>query len=153
MSPYSCPDFICDLDADETSFVSLVYNQSEVDKEIAYISNVVLDFSDKIEIKLKLKRTNSRIFGYSYGRINYKKSIKFWSKVRSHCKKELKRLRDRGIKGRGNLCELSEQDYMTWANYHNQYLNAEDMLKQSRFYRKDKHRYNTDSVPITFEKV
>lgn len=146
MSPYSCPDMISDVDAEE-SFVSLVYNQSDVDKEIAYISNVVLDFSDKIEIKLKLKRTNSRIFGYSYGRINYKKSIKFWSKVRSKCKKELKRLRDRGITGRGNLCELSEQDYMTYANYHNQYLNAEDMMHQARFYRKDK--YNTHIIQVT----
>ena len=54
MSPDMCPDMICDLDAEET-FVSLVYNQSDVDKEIAYISNVVLDFSDKIEIKLRLK--------------------------------------------------------------------------------------------------
>lgn len=147
MSPYSCPDMISDIDAEET-FVSLVYNQSDVDKEIAYISNVVLDFSDKIEIKLKLKRTNNRIFGYSYDRINYKKSIKFWSKVRSRCKKELKRLRDRGITGKGNLCELSEQDYMTYANYHNQYLNAEDMMHQARFYRNDKHRYNTYMIPV-----
>ena len=147
MSPYSCPDMISDVDTEET-FVSLVYNQSDADKEIAYVSNVVLDFSDKIEIKLKLKRTNNRIFGYSYGRINYKKSIKFWSKVRSRCKKELKRLRDKGITGKGNLCELPEQDYMTYANYHNQYLNAEDMMHQARFYRNDKHRYNTYMIPV-----
>lgn len=148
MSPYSCPDLICDLDAEE-SFVSLVYNQSDVDKEIAYASNVVLDCSDKIEIKLKLKRTNNRIFGYSYGRINYKKSIKFWSRVRSRCKKELKRLNDRGINGKGNLCRLIPEQYMTWANYHNQYLNAEDMMHQARFYRNDKHRYNTYMIPVT----
>lgn len=152
MSPYSCPDMISDVDTEET-FVSLVYNQFDVDKEIAYVSNAVLDFSDKIEIKLKLKRTNNSIFGYSYGRINYKKSIKFWSKVRSRCKKELKRLRDKGITGKGNLCELSEQDYMTYANYHNQYLNAEDMMHQARFYRNDKHRYNTYMIPVKTELV
>lgn len=139
MSPYSCPDMISDIDAEET-FVSLVYNQSDVDKEIAYISNVVLDFSDKIEIKLKLKQDNRHIFGYSYGRINYKKSIKFWSRVRSRCKKELKRLNDRGINGKGNLCRLTSEQYMTWANYHNQYLNAEDMMNQVRFMRKNKYQ-------------
>ena len=152
MSLYSCPGMISDVDTEET-FVSLVYNQSDIDKDIAYVSNVVLDFSNKIEIKLKLKRTNTHIFGYSYGRINYKKSIKFWSNVRSRCKKELKRLRDRGITGKGNLCKLSEQDYMTYANYHNQYLNAEDMMHQARFYRNDKHRYNTYMIPVKTDLV
>lgn len=152
MSPYSCPDMISDVDTEET-FVSLVYNQSDVDKEIAYVSNVVLDFSDKIEIKLKLKRTNNRIFGYSYGRINYKKSIKFWSKVRSRCKKELKRLRDKGISGKNKLSTMTEEQYMTYANYHNQYLNAEDMMHQARFYRNDKHRYNTYMIPVKTELV
>ena len=145
MSPDMCPDMICDIDAEET-FVSLDYKQDDIDKEFAYISNVVLDFSDKIEIKLKLKRINKHIFGYSYGKINYKKSIKFWSKVRSRCKKELKRLRDRGITGKGNLCRLTPEQYMTWANYHNQYLNAEDMMHQARFYRKDK--YNTHMIQV-----
>lgn len=148
MSPYSCPDMISDVDTEET-FVSLVYNQSDVDKEIAYVSNVVLDFSDKIEIKLKLKQDNRHIFGYSFGRINYKKSIKFWSKVRSRCKKELKRLRDKGITGKGNLSKLTSEQYMTYANYHNQYLNAEDMMHQARFYRKDK--YNTYKVLVKTE--
>ena len=145
MSPYSCPDLICDLDAEE-SFVSLDYKQSDIDKELAYCKQVC-DFSDKIEIKLKLKQDNRHIFGYSFGRINYKKSIKFWSRVRSRCKKELKRLRDRGITGKGNLCRLKPEEYMTYANYHNQYLNAEDMMNQVRFYRKDK--YSTYMIPVT----
>lgn len=145
MSPYSCPDLICDLDAEE-SFVSLDYKQSDIDKELAY-SKVMWDFSDKIEIKLKLKQDNRHIFGYSFGRINYKKSIKFWSKVRSRCKKELKRLRDKGITGKGNLCRLTPEEYMTYANYYNAYLNAEDMMHQVRFYRKDK--YGTYMIPVT----
>lgn len=140
-----CSDLICDIDAEE-SFVSLDYKQSDVDKTIAYNTNV-LDFTDKIEIKLKLKQDNRHIFGYSDGRINYKQSIKFWSRVRSRCKKELKRLRDRGITGKGNLCRLTPEEYMTYTNYHNQYLNAEDMMHQARFYRKDK--YNTYIIPVT----
>ena len=139
MSPYSCPDLICDLDAEDSSYIFLEYKQSDIDKEFAYNSKM-WEFTDKIDIKLRLKRENKYIFGYSYGKINYKKSIKFWSKVRSRCKKELKRLRDRGITGKGNLCELSEQDYMTYANYHNQYLNAEDMMYQVRFMRKNKYQ-------------
>lgn len=138
MNPDMCPDLICDIDAEE-SFVSLDYKQSDIDKEIAYCKQIY-DFSDKIEIKLKLKQDNKHIFGYSFGRINYKKSIKFWSRVRSHCKKELKRLRDKGITGKGNLCRLTSEEYMTYANYHNQYLNAEDMMHQVRFMRKNKYQ-------------
>ena len=81
------------------------------------------------------------------GKINYKKSIKFWSRVRSRCKKELKKLRDRGITGEGNLCRLTPEQYTTWANYHNQYLNAEDMMHQVRYYRKDK--YGTHYIQVT----
>ena len=145
MSPDMCPDLICDLDADE-SFISIEYKQSDIDKEIAY-SKKVWDFSDKIEIKLNLKQDNRHIFGYSFGRINYKKSIKFWSRVRSRCKKELKRLRDRGITRKGNLCHLTPEEYMTYANYYNQYLNAKDMMNQIRFYRKNK--YSTYMIPVT----
>ena len=150
MSPDMCPDMICDIDAEDSEFVSLKYEQDDIDKEIAYCKQIY-DFSDKIEIKLKLKRDNRHIFGYSFGRINYKKSIKFWSKVRSHCKKQLKRLRDKGITGEGNLCKLTSEQYMTYANYHNQYLNAEDMMHQARFYRKDK--YNTYMVLVKTELV
>ena len=146
MSPYMCPDLICDLDTEDSAFVSLDYKQSDIDKEFAYCKQLY-DFSDKIEIKLKLKHDNRHIFGYSFGRINYKKSIKFWSKVRSRCKKELKRLRDKGITGKDNLSKLTSEQYMTYANYHNQYLNAEDMMHQARFYRKDK--YNTYMIPVT----
>ena len=138
MSPYSCPDFIFDIDAEE-SFVSLDYKQLDINKEFAYCKQLY-DFSDKIDIKLRLKRENKHIFGYSFGRINYKKSIKFWSEVGSRCKKELKRLRDRGITGEGNLCRLTPEQYTTWANYHNQYLNAEDMMNQVRFMRKNKYK-------------
>ena len=145
MSPYSCPDMISDIDAEET-FVSLEYKQDDIDKEFAY-SKMLYDFEEKIEIKLKLKRINKHIFGYADGRINYKKSIKFWSKIRSRCKKELKRLNDRGINGKGNLCRLTSEQYMTWANYHNKYLNAEDMMHQARFYRKDK--YGTHYIQVT----
>lgn len=139
------PDLICDIDAEE-SFVSLDYMQLDINKEFAYCKQLY-DFSDKIDIKLRLKRENKHIFGYSFGKINYKKSIKFWSRVRSRCKKELKRLRDKGITGKGNLCRLTPEQYMTYASYHNQYLNAEDMMNQVRFYRKDK--YGTYMIPVT----
>ena len=150
MSPDMCPDMICNMDADNTSFVSLDYKQDDIDKEFAY-TKAMWDNTNNVLIKLRLINVNNRIFGYANGKINYKQSIKFWSRVRSKCKKELKRLRDRGITGKGNLCELSEQDYMTWANYHNQYLNAEDMMHQARFYRKDK--YGTHKVLVTTEIV
>ena len=139
MSPDMFPDMICDLDAEDSEFVSLKYKQSDIDKEFAYTQKM-WDFTKTIEIKLKLRRDNRRIFGYSDNRINYKKSIKFWSKVRSRCKKELKRLRDIGITGEGNLCHLTPEQYTTWANYHNQYLNAEDMIHQVRFMRKNKYQ-------------
>ena len=151
MSPYSCPDMISDVDFEET-FVSLEYKQDDIDKEYAY-NKMLYDFEEKIEIKLRLRRDHPHIFGYADGRINYKQSIKFWSKVRSRCKKELKRLRDRGITGKGNLCELSSEDYMTYANYHNAYLNAEDMMHQARFYRNAKNRYNTYMIPVKTELV
>ena len=150
MSPDMCPDMICDIDAEDSEFVSLKYKQSDIDKEFAYTQKM-WDFTETIEIKLKLRRDNRHIFGYSDNRINYKKSIKFWSKVRSRCKKELKRLRDRGITGEGNLCRLTPEQYTTWANYHNQYLNAEDMMHQARFYRKDK--YATHKVLVKTEIV
>lgn len=133
-----CPDLICNIDAEE-SFVSLDYKQLDINKEFAYCKQLY-DFSDKIDTKLRLKRENKHIFGYSYSKINYKKSIKFWSRVRSRCKKELKRLRDRGITGKGNLCRLTPEQYMTYANYHNAYLNAEDMMNQVRFMRKNKYQ-------------
>lgn len=144
-----CPDMICDLDAEET-FVSLDYTQDDINKAYAY-NKAIWDNTNNIMIKLRLVNVNNRIFGYANGKINYKKSIKFWSKVRSRCKKELKRLNDRGINGKGNLCRLTPEQYMTYANYHNQYLNAEDMMHQARFYRKD--RYGTYKVLVTNEIV
>ena len=149
MSPDMCPDMISDIDFEET-FVSLDYTQDDINKIYAY-NKAIWDNTNNIMIKLRLVNVNNRIFGYANGKINYKKSIKFWSRVRSRCKKELKRLNDRGINGKGNLCRLTPEQYTTWANYHNQYLNAEDMMHQVRFYRKDK--YNTHMIQVTFEKV
>ena len=134
-----CPDLICDLDAEDSSYISLKYKQSDIDKEFAYNAEI-LEFTDKIDIKLRLKRENKHIFGYSYGKINYKKSIKFWSRVRSRCKKELKRLKDKGINSKTNFSTITSEEYMTFANYYNQYLNAEDMMHQVRFMRKNKYQ-------------
>ena len=139
MSPDMCPDLICDLDAEDSSYISLKYKQSDIDKEFAYNAEI-LEFTDKIDIKLRLKRENKHIFGYSYGKINYKKSIKFWSRVRSRCKKELKRLKDKGINSKTNFSTITSEEYMTFANYYNQYLNAEDMMHQVRFMRKNKYQ-------------
>lgn len=134
-----CPDLICDIDTEDSSYISLKYKQSDIDKEFAYNAEI-LEFTDKIDIKLRLKRENKHIFGYSYGKINYKKSIKFWSRVRSRCKKELKRLKDKGINSKTNFSTITSEEYMTFANYYNQYLNAEDMMNQVRFMRKNKYQ-------------
>lgn len=139
MSPNMCPDLICDIDTEDSSYISLKYKQSDIDKEFAYNAEI-LEFTDKIDIKLRLKRENKHIFGYSYGKINYKKSIKFWSRVRSRCKKELKRLKDKGINSKTNFSTITSEEYMTFANYYNQYLNAEDMMNQVRFMRKNKYQ-------------
>jgi len=147
MSPYMCPDLICDIDAEDSSYVFLEYKQSDIDKEFAYNSKM-WEFTDKIDIKLRLKRENKHIFGYSYGKINYKKSIKFWSRVRSHCKKELKRLKDKGINSKTDFSTITSEEYMTYANYHNQYLNAEDMMNQVRFMRKNKYQEYKLNVKI-----
>ena len=142
MSPYSCPDMISDVDLEE-SFISFNYKPNDIDP----YTQSVLDFSDKIEIKLRLKRDNKhkRILGYSDGRINYKKSIKFWSRVRSNCKKELKRLRNK-IFNKTYFNKATKEDYMLYITYDRLYLNAEDMMHQARFYRKDK--YQTYMIPV-----
>ena len=134
-----CPDLICNIDSEDSSYVFLEYKQSDIDQEFAYNSKM-WEFIDKIDIKLRLKRENKHIFGYSYGKINYKKSIKFWSRVRSHCKKELKRLKDKGINRKTDFSTITSEEYMTFANYYNQYLNAEDMMNQVRFMRKNKYQ-------------
>ena len=134
-----CPDLICNIDAEDSSYVFLEYKQSDIDQEFAYNSKM-WEFTDKIDIKLRLKRENKHIFGYSYGKINYKKSIKFWSRVRSRCKKELKRLKDKGINRKIDFSTITSEEYMTFANYYNQYLNAEDMMNQIRFMRKNKYQ-------------
>lgn len=139
MSPDMCPDLICNIDSEDSSYVFLEYKQSDIDQEFAYNSKM-WEFTDKIDIKLRLKRENKHIFGYSYGKINYKKSIKFWSRVRSRCKKELKRLKDKGINLKTDFSTITSEEYMTFANYYNQYLNADDMMNQVRFMRKDKYQ-------------
>lgn len=142
-----CPDLICDIDAEDSSYAFLEYKQLDIDKEFAYNSKI-WEFTDKIDIKLRLKRENKHIFGYSYGKINYKKSIKFWSRVRSHCKKELKRLKDKGINRKADFSTITSEEYMTYANYYNQYLNAEDMMNQVRFMRKNKYQEYKLNVKI-----
>lgn len=120
MSPYSCPDFICDLDVEGTSFVSLDYKQSDIDKTVAYCTNFQFD--------LKFM-TLPGIYGYCYGQINYKQSIKYWSRERAKYKKLMKKLRDCGLKG----CNQ-------YNDYEHLYFNAEDMMNQVRFMRKNKYQ-------------
>ena len=59
MSPDMCPDMICNMDADNTSFVSLDYKQDDIDKEFAY-TKAALDNTNNIMIKLHLINVNNR---------------------------------------------------------------------------------------------
>lgn len=120
MSPYSCPDFICDLDAEGTSFVSLDYKQDDIDETMALVDN--LDFKFIIA-------TKKGIYGFCDGQINYKQSIKYWSRERAKYKKLMKKLRDSGLKG----CNQ-------YNDYEHLYFNAEDMMNQVRFMRKNKYQ-------------
>lgn len=119
MSPYSCPDFICNLDAEE-SFVSLSYKQDNIDKEFAYCTDVELNL---------LLLENKGIYGFCYGRINYKQSIKYWSRERAKYKKLMKKLKDHHLKG----CNQ-------YNDYERLYFNSEDMMNQVRFMRKNKYQ-------------
>lgn len=120
MSPYSCSDFICDLDAEDSEFVSLKYKQSDIDKKFAYCTDVELNL---------LLLENKGIYGFCYGRINYKQSIKYWSRERAKYKKLMKKLKDHHLKG----CNQ-------YNDYQHLYLNAEDMMNQVRFMRKNKYQ-------------
>ena len=120
MSPYSCPDFICDLDAEDSEFVSLKYEQSDIDKEFAYCTDIELNL---------LLLENKGIYGFCCGKINYKQSIKYWSRERNKYKHLMKKLKDHHLKG----CNQ-------YNDYERLYFNAEDMMNQVRFMRKNKYQ-------------
>ena len=127
MSPYMCPDLICDIDAEE-SFVSLEYKQDDVDKEVAYCTNFQFD--------LKFT-TLPGIYGYCYGQINYKQSIKFWSRQRNKYKHLMKKTVDMHLK-----------DNPIYTHYKQKFFNAEDMMNQVRFMRKNKYQEYKLNVQI-----
>lgn len=147
MSPYSCPDFICDLDAEDSEFVSLKYKQSDIDKTLAYCTNVELDGisinetpleledhsklskqeieackTQEFNIKLKTKPCNCSICRHDYTKIGIKKSIKWNSKMYNYYKKELKKLRDKGIRSGSltskNILEIKYAIVKQMALYH-----------------------------------
>lgn len=128
MSPDMCPDLICDLDAEDYDFVSLKYKQSDIDKTLAYCTNMELDI---------LRVNKDGIYGFCYGKINYKQSIKYWSKERAKYKKLMKKLKDHHLKG----CNQ-------YNDYEHLYFNAEDMMNQVRFMRKNKYQEYKLNVQI-----
>jgi len=128
MSPYSCPDFICDIDAEDSEFVSLKYKQSDIDKAFAYCTNIELDI---------LRVNKHGIYGFCFGKINYKQSIKHWSRERAKYKKLMKKLKDYHLKG----CNQ-------YNDYEHLYFNAEDMMNQVRFMRKNKYKEYKLNVKI-----
>lgn len=115
-----CPDMICNMDADNTSFVSLDYKQDDIDMEMAYCTNY------QIDCKLVNKKG---IYGYCYGQINYKQSIKFWSRERNKYKHLMKKTVDMHLK-----------DNDIYKHYKQQFFNAEDMMNQVRFMRQNKYQ-------------
>jgi hypothetical protein len=123
MSPYSCPDMICDIDAEDSEFVSLKYEQSDIDRTIAYCTSYEYDTKFSLLVYMK------GIYGYCDGKINYKQSIKYWSRNRAKYKKLMKKLKDHHLKG----CNQ-------YNDYEHLYLNSEDMMNQVRFMRKNKYQ-------------
>ena len=128
MSPDMCPDLICDIDAEDSSYVSLKYKQSDIDKTLAYCTDVELNL---------LLLENKGIYGFCYGKINYKQSIKYWSRERNKYKHLMKKLKDNHLKG----CNQYE-------DYKHLYFNAEDMMNQVRFMRKNKYQEYKLNVQI-----
>ena len=125
MSPYSCPDFICDIDAEDSEFVSLKYKQDDIDKTVAYIDN-----NDYENLTINFYIADKKgIYGFCSGKINYKQSIKYWSRERAKYKKLMKKLKDHHLKG----CNQ-------YKDYEHLYFNAEDMMNQVRFMRKNKYQ-------------
>lgn len=125
MSPYSCPDFICDIDAEDSEFVSLKYKQDDIDKTVAYIDN-----NDYENLTINFYIADKKgIYGFCSGKINYKQSIKYWSRERAKYKKLMKKLKDHHLKG----CNQ-------YNDYEHLYFNSEDMMNQVRFMRKNKYQ-------------
>lgn len=133
MSPYSCPDFICDLDAEDSEFVSLKYKQDDIDKTVAYIDN-----NDYENLTINFYIADKKgIYGFCSGKINYKQSIKYWSRERAKYKKLMKKLKDHHLKG----CNQ-------YNDYEHLYFNSEDMMNQVRFMRKNKYQEYKLNVKI-----
>jgi hypothetical protein len=133
MSPYSCPDFICDLDAEDSEFVSLKYKQDDIDKTVAYIDN-----NDYENLTINFYIADKKgIYGFCSGKINYKQSIKYWSRERAKYKKLMKKLKDNHLKG----CNQ-------YNDYENLYFNSEDMMNQVRSMRKNKYQEYKLNVKI-----
>lgn len=133
MSPYSCPDFICDIDAEDSEFVSLKYKQDDIDKTVAYIDN-----NDYENLTINFYIADKKgIYGFCFGKINYKQSIKYWSRERAKYKKLMKKLKDHHLKG----CNQ-------YNDYENLYFNSEDMMNQVRFMRKNKYKEYKLNVKI-----
>ena len=128
MSPDMCPDLICDIDAEDSEYVSLKYKQSDIDKTLAYCTNVELNL---------LLLENKGIYGFCYGKINYKQSIKYWSRERNKYKHLMKKLKDNHLK-----------DSNKYNDYQHLYFNAEDMMNQVRFMRKNKYQEYKLNVQI-----
>jgi len=122
MSPYSCPDFICDIDSTD-EYVQLSYKQSDNDKTMAYCTSYEYDTKFSLLVYMK------GIYGYCDGKINYKQSIKYWSRIRNKYKKKMKKLVDVGLKNTNR-----------YNDYQHLYFNAEDMMNQVRFMRKNKYQ-------------
>lgn len=124
MSPDMCPDMICDINAEE-SFVSLKYKQDDIDKTVAYIDN-----NDYENLTINFYIVDKKgIYGFCSGKINYKQSIKYWSRERAKYKKLMKKLKDYHLKG----CNQ-------YNDYEHLYFNAEDMMNQVRSMRKNKYQ-------------
>lgn len=128
MSPDMCPDLICDIDAEDSEYISLKYKQSDIDKTLAYCADVELNL---------LLLENKGIYGFCYGKINYKQSIKYWSRERNKYKHLMKKLKDNHLKG----CNQ-------YNDYEHLYFNAEDMMNQVRFMRKNKYQEYKLNVQI-----
>lgn len=125
MSPGMCSDIICDIDAEDSEFVSLKYKQDDIDKTVVYI-----DDNDYENLTINFYIAGKKgIYGFCRGKINYKQSIKYWSRERARYKKLMKKLKDHHLKG----CNQ-------YNDYGCLYFNSEDMMNQVRLMRKNKYQ-------------
>lgn len=120
MSPDMCPDLICNIDAKDPSYISLKYKQSDINKILTCWSNIELD---------TLIENKKGIYGFCCGKINYKQSIKYWSRERAKYKKLMKKLKDHHLKG----CNQ-------YNDYEHLYFDAKHTMNQVRFMRKNKYQ-------------